>query len=104
MVASPPPAVVAPAQVQVLRGMVVAVDGRTGYVLVRHAPFGGMPSMTMTFRLAPGAPALHDGDSVSAAVNKRTEPWTLADVRLGPARRESAPLARSAASGNRETR
>jgi protein SCO1/2 len=89
-VVTPPPAVVAHAQLPALRGAVVAIDGRTGYVLVRHAPFDGMPAMTMTFRVARGSPALHAGDSVSAMVNERTQPWTLRDVRTNRAPRESA--------------
>jgi cytochrome oxidase Cu insertion factor (SCO1/SenC/PrrC family)/Cu/Ag efflux protein CusF len=96
-VVAAPPAIVAHAQRPALRGAVVAVDGRTGYVLVRHAPFGGMPVMTMTFRLARGAPVLRAGDAVSATVNERTEPWTLGDVRVkrGPpegARRAFIPV------------
>jgi protein SCO1/2 len=89
-VVTPPPAVVAHAQLPALRGAVVAIDGRTGYVLVRHAPFDGMPAMTMTFRVARGSPALHAGDSVRAMVNERTQPWTLRDVRTNRAPRESA--------------
>lgn len=87
---TPPPAVVAHAHLPALRGAVVAIDGRTGYVLVRHGPFDGMPAMTMTFRVARGSPALHAGDSVRAMVNERTQPWTLRDVRTNRAPRESA--------------
>jgi protein SCO1 len=91
VVATLPAAVVAHAQVPVLRGAVVAVDGRTGYVLVRHASFDGMPTMTMTFRVASSAPALRIGDSVSATVNEHTDPWTLTHVRVDRAPRESPP-------------
>jgi protein SCO1 len=88
-----PPAVVAHVRLPALRGAVVAVDGRTGYVLVRHGPFDGMPAMTMTFRLARGAPELATGDTVSAKVNERTNPWTLDDVRVQRAPREIATQA-----------
>ncbi|MDB5093896.1 MAG: ypmQ 2, partial [Candidatus Eremiobacteraeota bacterium] len=93
MVGTPPPAATAHAHVPVLRGTVVAVDGRTGDVLVRHAPFDGMPAMTMTFRVVSGAPALHAGDSVRATVNERASPWTLTRVRVDRAPREGAPRA-----------
>jgi protein SCO1/2 len=93
VVATPPPAIVGHAQVSVLRGVVVAFEGRTGYVLVRHGPFEGMPAMTMTFRVVSGGQALRAGDSVSATVNERTDPWTLTHVRVERALREAAPRA-----------
>jgi protein SCO1/2 len=98
-VVTTPAAIVAQAHVSALRGTVVAVDEGTGDVLVRHAPFDGMPAMTMSFRLAPGAPSPRLGDAVDATVDERTQPWTLVDVRLrhlpiAPAVRAFVPMLR----------
>jgi cytochrome oxidase Cu insertion factor (SCO1/SenC/PrrC family) len=82
VVATQPPAIVAPARLPALHGEVLAIDRVTGRVLVRHAPFEGMPAMTMSFRLASGAPALHVGDAVRGLVDEHTDPWTLRDVHV----------------------
>ena len=91
--------IVTHARFPTLHGTVVGVDARTGTVLVRHAAFAGMPAMTMSFRLAAGAPEPQPGDAVSATVNVRTQPWTLGDLRLrhipaAPAVRAFVPVLR----------
>jgi protein SCO1 len=80
VVATQPPAIVAPARLPAVHGEVLAIDRVTNQVLVRHAPFDGMPAMTMRFRLAPGTPRLQAGDALNALVDERTDPWTLREV------------------------
>ena len=65
-----------------LHGVVLGVTPQSGEVIVRHDPFGGMPSMTMTFRIAPKSQAaeLQAGAVIDATVDRSTEPWTLSGV------------------------
>jgi protein SCO1/2 len=85
-------AIVAAAPSEQLRGTLIAIDRRTGIALVRHAAFGGMPAMTMEFRLATGTPRLEPGDAVSARVDERTAPWTLFAVRTPAAPPRRPPV------------
>jgi len=66
-----------------LHGVVVSVLSG-GEVVVRHDPFGGMPAMTMAFRVEPAsdAGALHSGDRIDARVDTSTEVWRLEGVRV----------------------
>jgi protein SCO1 len=94
VVATPPPAIVAPARLPALRGEVIAIDRATGQVLIRHAAFDGMPAMTMSFRLVAGSPALRVGDSLRALVDEHTDPWTLRTVRVDRAARGTPAIPR----------
>ncbi|HEX3464797.1 MAG TPA: SCO family protein [Candidatus Elarobacter sp.] len=78
VVLSPGPASAAPR----LHGVVLAVTPKTGEAIVRHDPFGGMPGMTMPFRIVPRerAAQLQPGATIDADVNMKTEPWTLSNV------------------------
>ncbi len=62
--------------------MVLGVTPSNGTIVVRHAAFGGMPAMTMTFAVRPKSRVreLQPGAIIDAAVDVRTEPWTLRDV------------------------
>lgn len=60
---------------------VVLMTPSAGTIVMHHAPFAGMPAMTMTFGV-PQAPALHPGDRISAAVDRSREPWRLLHVRI----------------------
>jgi cytochrome oxidase Cu insertion factor (SCO1/SenC/PrrC family) len=50
-------------------------------VMVHHAPFAGMPAMTMDFSL-PAGTVVHPGDHIAAEVDRSTEPWSLSAVRI----------------------
>ncbi len=65
-----------------LHGVVLAVTPKTGEAIVRHDPFGGMPGMTMPFRIVPRerAAQLQPGATIDADVSTKTEPWTLSNV------------------------
>jgi len=65
-----------------LHGVVLAVTPKTGEAIVRHDAFGGMPAMTMSFRIVPRerAAQLQPGALIDADVDTTTEPWTLAHV------------------------
>ncbi|MBV9440938.1 MAG: SCO family protein [Candidatus Eremiobacteraeota bacterium] len=67
---------------QRVHGVVLAVTPKTGQAVVRHDPFNGMPSMTMTFRIVPRSRAaqLNAGAVIDADVDTATEPWTLSNV------------------------
>ncbi len=65
-----------------LHGVVLSVTPSTGEAIVRHDAFGGMPSMTMPFRLTPKSEAadLQAGSIIDADVDRSTEPWTLSHI------------------------
>ncbi|HEY0381166.1 MAG TPA: SCO family protein [Candidatus Elarobacter sp.] len=65
-----------------MHGVVLAVTPKTGEAVVRHDPFGAMPSMTMPFRIVPRerAAQLQAGATIDADVDTKTEPWTLSNV------------------------
>ena len=71
-----------------LRGVVLEVDSSKGQAIVRHDAFGGMPSMTMPFRIPDRASLekLRVGNGIEADVDEKTEPWTLRNVRVGGSR------------------
>jgi protein SCO1/2 len=60
---------------------VVLMAPAAGTVVVHHAPFGGMPAMTMTYRV-PTQVQLHPGDRISADVDRSSEPWSLEHIRV----------------------
>lgn len=52
-------------------------------VLLLHDASGGMPAMTMPFHVTPAIlRELQRGTAISAAVDSRSEPWTLTAVRV----------------------
>ena len=65
-----------------MHGIVLAVTPSDGEAIVRHDAFGGMPSMTMPFRIVPRAAlgTLQVGNTIDATVDTSTEPWTMRDV------------------------
>lgn len=65
-----------------VHGVVLSVDPGAGEVVVRHDPFGGMPAMTMPFRVAPRGEAriLQPGNEIEATADRSTDPWTLRNV------------------------
>jgi protein SCO1/2 len=81
-----------------LHGVVLAVTPQTGTVVVRHDAFGGMPAMTMPFRVVPRERAreLQAGAVIDADVDDRTDPWTLRNVASSVAQAvTSGPVMRS---------
>lgn len=81
----------AAAAAQQLHGLVLQVDASKSTAIVRHDAIGGtMPAMTMTFRLDPAvARRVHAGDTIEAAVDTSTEPWSLHGLLVVPATRVS---------------
>ena len=65
-----------------LHGVVLGLTPQTGEIIVRHDAFGGMPGMTMPFRVIPQSRAreLQIGAIVDGDVDTRTDPWTLRNV------------------------
>jgi protein SCO1/2 len=65
-----------------LHGLVLGLTAQTGTVIVRHDAFGGMPAMTMAFRVLPRQRAreLQVGAIIDADVDTSTDPWTLRNV------------------------
>jgi protein SCO1/2 len=90
-------ALLAPAIVQAkterIHGVVLEVTPATGEAVVRHDPFGGMPSMAMPFRIVPRqrAAELLPGNVIDATVDTSTEPWTLRNVVLESTQAVSPP-------------
>lgn len=67
-----------------LHGVILAVQPAQGQVIVRHDSFGGMPAMTMPFKVVPASRAgsLHEGDTIDALVDESSEPWALRNVKV----------------------
>jgi protein SCO1/2 len=68
-----------------LSGVVVGILPSSGEAIVRHEPFGGMPAMTMPFRIEPRADLarLHAGDRIEADATMGTsDEARLAHVRV----------------------
>jgi cytochrome oxidase Cu insertion factor (SCO1/SenC/PrrC family)/Cu/Ag efflux protein CusF len=65
-----------------LHGVVLSLTPQSGTVIVRHDAFGGMPAMTMAFRVIPQTRAreLQPGAVIDADVDTSTDPWTLSRV------------------------
>lgn len=65
-----------------VHGVVLAVEPKTGEVVVRHDPFGSMPSMTMPFRVVPRERLgeLQPGSEINATVDTAADPWTLSNI------------------------
>jgi protein SCO1/2 len=67
-----------------MHGLVLEVDLQHAQAVIRHDAVGGMPSMTMAFRVAPNdLRTLHAGEWIDAEVDEATEPWSLHDVHTG---------------------
>jgi protein SCO1/2 len=75
-----------------VHGIVLSVLGAQGEAVVRHDAFGGMPAMTMVFRIEPKSAlaALHPGDRIEAQGDLSADEPVLSQVRVvggaGPAR------------------
>lgn len=71
---------------EAIHGYVLSLDKAKHEAVVRHDAFGGMPGMTMPFRVPRERDfaALHPGDEIRATVNRATEPWTLEFVTSAP--------------------
>ncbi len=67
-----------------IHGIVLSVSPQTGEAVVRHDPFGGMPSMAMTFRILPRerAKELLPGNEIDATVDTSKDEWTLSGIRV----------------------
>jgi len=66
-----------------LRGIVVSTLPSQNEAVVRHEAFGGMPPMTMVFRVAPQAlTRLRGGDRIAARVDRTPDPWVLDEIRI----------------------
>lgn len=72
------------ATTQKLHGIVLSVTPQTGEAVVRHDPFGGMPSMAMDFRIRPRerAKELLPGNEIDATVDTSRDEWSLSDIRI----------------------
>src|ERR1019366_1087310 len=68
---------------QALRGTVLTVLPAKQEAVVRHEAYGGMPAMSMLFKLSPRDTArLHEGDRIEATVDERTDGESLSNVRV----------------------
>jgi protein SCO1/2 len=78
-----------------LHGVVLSVTPQSGEAVVRHDPFGGMPGMTMPFRIVPRSRAaeLLPGNVIDATVDTASDPWTLHDVSVAATQAVTAPSA-----------
>lgn len=87
---------VAQAKVERIHGVVLAVMPKTGEAIVRHDPFGAMPSMAMPFHIVPRerAAELLPGNAVDATVDTSSEPWMLRDIAVTTTQALSAPAVR----------
>lgn len=76
-----------------IHGIVLSVTPQTGEAIVRHDPFGGMPSMAMPFRVVPRARAteLLPGNEIEATVDTGTDPWSLHNIAIVTTRSIAAP-------------
>jgi len=72
-----------------LNGIVLMAPSATT-ILVHHAPFGGMPAMSMDFNV-PAGTVVHPGDRIAADVDSTTDPWSLSAIRVVA----TAPLVRN---------
>jgi len=95
------PAICAPAgaATEHLHGVILGLTPQNGQAVVRHDPFGGMPSMTMPFRIVPASRVgeLQPGNTIDATVDTSTEPWTLRDVTVSTTQRVTSGAVRSVA-------
>jgi len=78
-----------------LHGVILGLTPQNGEAVVRHDAFGGMPSMTMPFRIVPRAKInqLEPGNTIDATVDAHTDPWTLRDVTVETTQRVTAAIA-----------
>ncbi len=95
------PAICAPAgaATEHLHGVILGLTPQNGQAVVRHDPFGGMPSMTMPFRIVPASRIgeLQPGNAIDATVDTSTEPWTLRDVTVSTTQAVTSGVVRSVA-------
>jgi cytochrome oxidase Cu insertion factor (SCO1/SenC/PrrC family) len=63
-----------------LTGIVLMAPTATT-IMVHHAPFAGMPAMSMDFHV-PAGTVVHPGDHIAAEVDRSTEPWSLSAIRV----------------------
>ncbi len=69
---------------QTVSGYVVSVLSSRGEAVVRHDAFGGMPAMTMVFRVpsAKALAAIHTGDRIEARTDLGADEPRLDDIRI----------------------
>jgi len=60
---------------------IVLMAPSAGEIVIHHDPFGGMPAMTMTYRV-PAQTRLQPGDRISADVDRSSEPWSLRGIHV----------------------
>jgi protein SCO1/2 len=76
-----------------LRGVVLDVLSARGEAVIRHDAMGGMPAMTMVFRVEPAGAlrTLHVGDRIAAHADLRADPERIDRVRVLGHSGEPAP-------------
>jgi cytochrome oxidase Cu insertion factor (SCO1/SenC/PrrC family)/Cu/Ag efflux protein CusF len=81
-----------------VHGVILGLMPQSGEAVIRHDAFGGMPAMTMPFRIAPAARVreLQPGITIDALVDRSTDPWTLRDVTVSTLEPVTAPAAHAA--------
>jgi protein SCO1 len=95
--AGAPPALAAPSPNGAhVHGVVLAVTPGDGQAIVRHDPYGGMPSMSMPFAIVPRSRAgeLQPGNVIDATVDTTTDPWSLRNLTIAATEAVTAPAAR----------
>jgi cytochrome oxidase Cu insertion factor (SCO1/SenC/PrrC family)/Cu/Ag efflux protein CusF len=60
---------------------IVLMAPAAGEIVMHHDPLGGMPAMTMTFRI-PARKRFEPGDRISAEVDRSSDPWSLARIEV----------------------
>ena len=67
-----------------VHGLVLSVLSAQGEAVVRHDAFGGMPAMTMVFRVSPKSvlARLHPGDRIDARTELTADEPRLDDIRV----------------------
>ncbi len=79
-----------------MHGLILAVEPKSGEVIVRHDAFDSMPSMTMPFRVVPRErlAALRAGSEITGSVDTGKDPWTLSDISIVASQAVSEPAVR----------
>lgn len=81
----------APAAAETLHGTVLTIIPAKNEAIVAHAAYGGMPAMTMGFKLsAADAARLRDGDTIEATVGAGGDMPSLRDVRVTGSAKQAA--------------
>lgn len=85
---------VATAKTVRVHGVVLAVQPKTGEVIVRHDAFDGMPGMTMPFKVSPPSRIgeLQAGSEINATLDTSHDPWTLSNIAITATQTMTAAL------------